>query len=117
MIRGFSFSLFELVGSLLAASAAPTQAAELRRVEYFLPAVEYSPSPEAFCPWRIRDAIYADTKVIAHLEANPDVDESDKGPLILGARAEVHYLRRILGPVHRITASPCCYSRKPIYVR
>jgi len=101
MIRGFSFSLFELVGSLLAASAAPTQAV----------------SPEAFCPWRIRDAIYADTKVIAHLEANPDVDESDKGPLILGARAEVHYLRRILGPVHRITASPCCYSRKPIYVR
>jgi hypothetical protein len=117
MIRGFSFSLFGLVGSLLVASAAPAQAAELRRVEYFSPGVEYSPPPEAFCPWCIRDAIYADTKLIAHLEANPDIDESEKGPIILGARAEVHYLRRILGPVHRVIAGPCCYSRKPIYVR
>jgi len=116
MIRGFSFSLFGLVGSLLVANVAPAQAAELRRVVYFPPAVEYSP-PEAFCPWCIRDAIYANTKLIAHLEANPDIDESEKGPIILGARAEVHYLRRILGPVHRITAGPCCYSRKPIYVR
>src|SRR6516164_888977 len=108
MIRGFSFSLFELVGSLLAASAAPTQAAELRRVEYFLPAVECSPSPEAFCPWRIRDAISADTKVIAHLEANPAVAESEKGALILGEPAEVHYLRLIAGPMNRITTRPCC---------
>jgi hypothetical protein len=115
MRRAFWFSLLGLAGLCLAASAAPAQAADLWRGGYS-PPILYPPA-EPFCPWCIRDAIYANTKLIAHLEANPDVDELDKGPVILGARAEVHYLRWILGPVHRITAGPCCYSRKRIYVR
>jgi hypothetical protein len=73
--------------------------------------------PEPLCYWCIRDAIYADTKLIAHLEANPDVDEADKAPWILGARADVHRLRRILGPVETVSVAPCCYWRKRLYVR
>jgi hypothetical protein len=65
----------------------------------------------------IRDDIYADTKLIAHLEANPDIDEAFKGPIILAARADVHCLRKILGPGERISAAPCCYFRKRLYVR
>ena len=72
---------------------------------------------EVFCAACIRDAIYADTKLIAHLEANPDVDEAFKGPIVLAARADVHRLRKILGPGERISAAPCCYFRKRLYVR
>jgi len=79
--------------------------------------VFYAPPPEPFCPLCIRDAIYADTKLIARLEANPDVDDVDKAPWILGARADIHHLRRILGPVHTVYAGPCCYWRKRFYVR
>jgi hypothetical protein len=116
-VRALCFVVSSLAAMTLTALATPAQAADLwRRVH---PSATAYPAPpaEAFCPWCIRDAIYADSKLIAHLEANPDIDELDKGPVILGARAEMHYLRWILGPVHRITAGPCCYSRKPIYVR
>ena len=34
--------------------------------------------------WCTRDAIYAQFKLIARLEADPDVDEAVKGPLITG---------------------------------
>jgi len=53
---------------------------------------------EVFCSSCIRDGVYGDTKLIAHLEANPDIDEAFKGPIILAARADVHRLRKILGP-------------------
>jgi hypothetical protein len=97
-------------------SASPSQAAELSRAAHARKIV-YVPAPELLCFWCIRDAIYADTKLIAHLEANPDVDEADKAPWILGARADIHHLRRILGPVHTVSAGPCCYWRKRFYVR
>jgi hypothetical protein len=110
-----------LAVSLLAAvTTTPAQAADLwraahaRRIVYAPPAI-YPVEP--WCYWCIRDAIYADTKLIAHLEANPDVDEADKAPWILGARADVHRLRRILGPVETVSVAPCCYWRKRLYVR
>ncbi|MGC2122256.1 MAG: hypothetical protein WA652_05335 [Xanthobacteraceae bacterium] len=74
-------------------------------------------SPDAPCYWCIRDAIYADVTLINRLEANPDVDESVKGPEIIAARAEIHRLRRILGPLDQGGTEPCCYSRRPIYIR
>ena len=87
----------------------------------YAPPVVYGPQvvygPEPLCFWCIRDAIYVDTKLIAHLEANPDVDEADKAPWILGARADIHRLRRILGPVETVYLAPCCYSRRRLYVR
>ena len=68
------------------------------------------------CYWCIRDAIYADTKLTAHLEANPDVDEAVKGPVIFAAHADIHHLRRLLGPIGDIGAFPCCYSRRPLLI-
>jgi hypothetical protein len=106
---------------LLAVIAVPAQAADLWRGVHARPIVYappvYAPAPEPLCYWCIRDAIYVDTKLIAHLEANPDVDEADKAPWILGARADIHHPRRILGPVETVSVGPCCYWRKRLYVR
>jgi hypothetical protein len=101
----------------LVAIATPAPAAELWRTVHARPIVyapvEYVP----FCYWCIRDAIYVNTKLIAHLEANPDVDEADKAPWIIAAHADVRQLRRLLGPVHTASVGPCCYWRKRLYVR
>jgi hypothetical protein len=67
--------------------------------------------------WCTRDAIYHRTKLIALLEANPDVDEAIKGPQITTARTEIHALRATLGPPQWNWPTPCCYSRKPIHIR
>jgi hypothetical protein len=78
--------------------------------------------------WCTRDAIYAQFKLIARLEANPDIDEGVKGPLITAARAEIHRLRATISePPPRAWATiasplperpaPCCYSRKPLHLR
>jgi hypothetical protein len=102
------------------AMTTPAQAADLWRGTH-VPVIYAQPVvyglPEPLCYWCIRDAIYADTKLIAHLEADPDVDEADKAPWILGARADVRHLRRILGPVETVSVAPCCYWRKKLYVR
>ena len=78
--------------------------------------------------WCTRDAIYAQFKLIARLEADPDIDEAVKGPLITAARAEIHHLRATISepPPHEWTTigspfhqalTPCCYTRKPLYLR
>jgi hypothetical protein len=69
------------------------------------------------CYWCMRDAIYADISLIDHLEANPDIDDGVKGPQISAARAEIHRLRAILGPAVDVGPQPCCYSRRPLYIR
>jgi hypothetical protein len=74
-------------------------------------------NPDEQCYWCIRDAIYHDVKLINHLEANPDVDEAVKGPQILAAHADIHRLRVLLGPVPDTRAEPCCYARRPLYIR
>ncbi len=73
--------------------------------------------PDPQCYWCIRDAIYQDIKLINHLEANPDIDDSVRGPQIVAARADIQRLRRLLGPVQNVGIEPCCYSRRRIYVR
>jgi len=115
MMKPLSIFALSVFASL--SVAAPAQAADLWRPAYARPIVYAPPPPEPLCYWCIRDAIYVDTKLIAHLEANPDVDEVDKAPWILGARADVHRLRRILGPLETVSVAPCCYSRKRLYVR
>ena len=78
--------------------------------------------------WCTRDAIYAQFKLIARLEADPDVDEGVKGPLITAARAEIHRLRATIteppprawatiGTPLREGLAPCCYTRKSLYLR
>lgn len=79
-------------------------------------AADYA-QPEALCYDCIRDAIYADVSRIDYLEAEPDYDEGVKGPMILAARADIHRLRALLGPVPRQDYNPCCYSRKRLYLR
>ncbi len=72
---------------------------------------------EASCYWCIRDAIYADVKLIDRLEADPNIDEGIKGPQIVGARADIHRLRALLGPLQQDGPEPCCYSRRPVHIR
>jgi len=69
------------------------------------------------CYWCMRDAVYADTSLIAHLEANPDIDEGDKGPQILDSHADTERLRAVLGPAVDTRPEPCCFSRKPLVIR
>ncbi len=73
--------------------------------------------PVAPCYWCIRDAIYDDASVIAHREANPDIDEAVKGPEITAARADIHRLRAMLGPPVPARPEPCCYARQPLHIR
>ena len=117
MIRLGFWAALLVVLSIAAIFITPAQAAELWRGAHSRHVVYAPPPLEPACFWCVRDAIYADTKRIAHLEANPDVDEMDKAPWILGGRAEIHYLRRLLGPVETVSAAPCCYWRKRLYVR
>ncbi len=72
---------------------------------------------ENSCYQCIRDAIYADVKLIDRLEANPDVDDGIKGPQIVAARADIHRLRKLLGPVEDQRTEPCCYARRPLFIR
>src|SRR5947209_3211091 len=109
-IWAFRISAVYLLVLALTVIGRPAQAADLW-------VGGYPVEVEVFCAACIRDAIYADTKLIAHLEANPDIDEAFKGPIVLAARADVHRLRKILGPGERISAAPCCYFRKRFYVR
>jgi hypothetical protein len=78
--------------------------------------------------WCTRDAIYHQYRLIARLEANPDIDEGVKGPVITAARAEIHRLRATIheppprdwatiASPPRASTVPCCYARRPIYIR
>jgi hypothetical protein len=69
------------------------------------------------CYWCTRDAIYDLVNRIALLEANPDVDDAVKGPEITADRAEIHRLRAMLGSPPREWSTPCCYARRPLYIR
>ena len=86
--RAFRISAVGLLVLALTVIGRPAEAADLWVGEYAPPV-----PVEVFCAECIRDAIYADTKLIAHLEANPDVDEAFKGPVVLATGADVHRLR------------------------
>jgi len=62
----------------------------------------------------VHRSIYELENRIALLEANPQVDDADKSPLISGARAQIRVLNAKLEPPRWQWAVPCCYSRKPI---
>jgi hypothetical protein len=68
--------------------------------------------------WRATHAaIYQLENRIAYLEADPDMDDGYKAPIIPRARSDIRQLRATLPPAHWRWASPCCYSRKPIHIR
>jgi hypothetical protein len=72
---------------------------------------------DASCYWCVRDAIYTDVALINQLETNPDIDDAIKGPQIFSARADIHRLRALLGPLNIDGPEPCCYARKPMFIR
>jgi len=62
-------------------------------------------------------AIYELENGVALLEADPETDDGYKAPVITRARADVSRLRATLPRAEWRSASPCCYSRAPIYIR
>jgi hypothetical protein len=64
-----------------------------------------------------RHAIYELENMIAFLEADPQTDDGYKAPIITRARAEIRRLQAALGPPQWRWTTPCCYSRKPTYIR
>ncbi len=81
------------------------------------PALAGCPDHTGRCWWQAHHAIYRMANRIAFLEANPNVDESYKGPAIDHLHRKMLHLRAVIGPRWPHWPSPCCYSRKPIYIR
>jgi hypothetical protein len=90
---------------LLAGSATPSLAYDwLRR-------------PHSY-EWRdVHRAIYELNKRIAFLEADPEIDEGYKAPIIRRLRADISRLRATLSPADWEWATPCCYTPPPIHIR
>lgn len=63
------------------------------------------------------EALYELEHDIALLEADPAVDDGYKAPVITHEGAEVRRLHAGLPPARWRWTSPCCYSRRPIYIR
>lgn len=68
--------------------------------------------------WRAtHNAIYERENHIAYLEADPAIDDGYRGPVIMGSRGEILWLRSTLPPAQWRWISACCYSRKPLHIR
>ena len=98
-------AVFAAVGLILAGGIAPALAGE----DWLL----YDPSPW----WATREAIYQLGNRIALLEADPEIDDGYKGPIITSARREIMRLHATVPPARWRWASPCCYGRRPIHIR
>ena len=55
--------------------------------------------------------------LIALLEANPRTDDGYRAPIISRARSDIRRLHAQMPPAQWQWTEPCCYSRKPLYVR
>jgi hypothetical protein len=98
--------VFPSVALLLAFVASPAMAGHHHR--HVAPGVD----------WReTRRAIYEQENLIALLEANPETDDGYKAPIISKARADAWRLRATLPHPQWRWTNPCCYSRRPIYIR
>lgn len=97
-------AVFAWVALLLACSISPAPAGQHRR--------------GGFGHWRAtHGAIYQLENRIAYLEADPEIDDDYKAPIIAAARAEIFRLRAALPPAHWRWVTPCCYGRRPIRIR
>jgi hypothetical protein len=70
-----------------------------------------------YCWLRAHYAIAHMENRIAYLEADPNADDAYKGPIIDTLRREALRLRTEIGPRWPHWPTPCCYSRRPIYIR
>jgi hypothetical protein len=69
------------------------------------------------CWLRGHRVIYHMENRIAYLEANPNVDDGYKGPIITHLRRKILHIRAVIGERWPHWPTPCCYSRRPIYIR
>ncbi len=81
------------------------------------PALADCDGTPAQCFWHAHRAIYHMQNHIAYLEANPNVDDADKGPVIDHLHHKVLRIRAEVGPRWPHWPTPCCYSREPIHIR
>jgi len=65
----------------------------------------------------VHQAIYELENRIAFLEADPEIDDGYKAPIISRARADILALRATLDPAQWRWVTPCCYGRRPIHIR
>ena len=71
----------------------------------------------AHCWHRAHRIIYHMENHIAFLEANPEADDGYKGPIINRLHHRILRIRAAIGPRWPHWPTPCCYSRRPIYIR
>jgi hypothetical protein len=70
-----------------------------------------------YCWLHAHQAITHMENHIAYLEADPNADDAYKGPIIDTLRHRALRLRSAIGPSWPHWPTPCCYSRRPIYIR
>jgi hypothetical protein len=95
-------------------SATPARAGQFWFFGHDACAVSYL---DEACYRHVQHVIHHKEGLIAYLEADPDVDDGYKSAIITGARAKIHRLRATIGIRHIVWPTPCCYSRRPIYLR
>jgi hypothetical protein len=54
---------------------------------------------------------------IARLEADPQMDDGFRAPIIEAARREIRRLQATLAPAYWRWTDSCCYGRRPIHIR
>ncbi len=97
--------LFPCIALLLACIGTPATAGQCRH------------DADPGC-WRAtHHGIYELENLIALLEADPQTDDGYKAPIVTRARADILRLRATLYPGQWRWPTPCCYSRRPIYIR
>jgi len=65
----------------------------------------------------VHHQIYKLENFIAYTEANPDIDDAEKGRAIAWAHAGIHHLRKYVGLRRVPWPKPCCYTHRPIHLR
>jgi hypothetical protein len=69
------------------------------------------------CFWPAHHAIYHMENHIAFLQADPYADDGYKGPIIDHLHRKILRIRAKVGMRWPHWPTPCCYSRRPIYIR
>ena len=106
-------AMFSSIALLLAAFVSPAAAGDYAAGDY----EEQAAAFESEAGRAVHATIYDATNMIALLEANPRTDDGYRAPIIARARADIMRLRMLLPPAQWRWTEPCCYSRKPLYIR
>jgi hypothetical protein len=67
--------------------------------------------------YAIHRDIYELENRIARLEADPQMDDGYRAPVVAAARREIRRLQAAIPAAHWRWTDPCCYSRRPIHIR